>query len=94
MDGSIWMSVNFLEYALMSKCHMNNTGCPNKNVAFFTKHVATTFCSIAKILFDSERVCINLNSDTLASPVCKIFFAIHKYKDRNVFFPRVDFRRF
>ena len=63
----------------------NYTGCPNKNATFFTKHVATACCLIAKILFDSERVCIYLNSDTLASPICKIFFAIHKAKDSNIF---------
>ena len=60
--------------------------CPNKNATFFKKHEAIAFCSIANKLFDSERVCINLNFDTLVSPIREIFFEIHKSKDRNVFF--------
>ena len=61
------------------------TECPNKSVTFFTKHETITFCSIAKILFNSEGLCIDLNFDTLASPICEIFFEIRKSKDRNVF---------
>ena len=64
---------------------VSTTGCPNKNATCFTKHETIAFCSIVKILFDSERVCINLNFDTLASPISKIFFEIRKSKDRNVF---------
>ena len=44
-----------------------------------------TFCSIAKILFDSKRVCINLDFEALDSQICKIFYEIHKFKDINVF---------
>ena len=63
------------------------TRCPNKNATFFTKHETIAFCSlIAKILLDSERVCINSSFDTLASLICKMFFEIHKSKDRNAFF--------
>ena len=62
-----------------------STGCPNKNAAFLTKHEAIAFCSIAKILFDSERVCINLDFDTLASPIRRIFFKIRKFKNINLF---------
>ena len=65
---------------------LGDTGCPNKNATFFTKHETIAFYSIANKLFDSERVCINFNFDTLASPICGIFFEVRKSKDRNVFF--------
>ena len=70
-------------------------GVPKKNATFFTKHETTAFCLIAKIAFDSERVYINLNFDTLASPIRKIFFETLKSNNRNVFFQEAilgDFR--
>ena len=65
--------------------HSEVPGVPIKTQQFFTKHETISFCSIAKIFFDSVKVCINLNFDTLASPICKIFFEIHKSKQRNDF---------
>ena len=62
-----------------------NTGCPDKYATSFTKHETMAFLSIAEILFDSKRVCTNLNFDTLASPICEISFEIGKSEDRNVF---------
>ena len=60
------------------------TGCPNKSVTFLTKHETIAFCSIAKIPFDYKRVCINLDFDTLDSPICEIFSEIRRFKDLNV----------
>ena len=74
------------------KCNL--PGVPIKT-PLFTKHETITFCSIAEILFDSERVCINVNFNTLASPICKRFFEIRKSKDKNVVFQELilgDFR--
>ena len=65
---------------------VSTSWCPDKNATCFKKHAIIAFCSIVKILFDSERVCINLNFDTLASPISKIFLEVRKSKDRNVFF--------
>ena len=59
--------------------------CPNKNTTFLTKHKTIACSSIAKILVDSKRVCINLDFDTLGSLICKISFGIRKFKDINVF---------
>ena len=61
------------------------TRCPNKNATFLTKHETIAFCSIAEILFDSKRVSINLDFETLASHICKIFFETPKSEDINVF---------
>ena len=47
------------------------TECPNKNATFFAKHKTITFCSIVKILFDSKRVCVNLDFHALDSPIVK-----------------------
>ena len=46
----------------------------------------TAFCSNAKICLDSETVRINLDFDTLASPICQILFEIYKFKYRGLFF--------
>ena len=62
------------------------TRCPNKNATFLTKHATIAFCSIAKLLFDSKRVCINLDFEILDSPICKIFFEIRKFEDIKCFF--------
>ena len=69
-------------------------GVPTKTQHIFTKHETIAFCSIVNKLFDSQRVSININFDTLASPICEIFFKISRSKDRNVFFQRADFRQF
>ena len=62
------------------------TGCPNKNATFLTKLETIVFCSYAKIFLDSERVWVNLDSDTLASLIRQIFFEICKFEYKGFFF--------
>ena len=47
-----------------------------KNATFFTNLPTIAFSSNAKIFLDSEGVWINLDFDTLASPICAMFFEI------------------
>ena len=83
---SDWSGASLRIFQWQDRLPSSYTGCPNKNATFLTKHETIAFCSISKILFDSKRVGINLDFDTLDSPICKIFFEVRKFKNINVFF--------